>query len=112
MDANAFRHFYGYHISQNRKIWDQYILPLTDEQFTKEASYSTGSVRNQVVHMMSVDDAWFNDLQSVAFSGHLAPEDFPDRASIRVYWDGVEQRMRTYLEALQDEMLDSKTNPG
>lgn len=111
MDANAFRHFYGYHFSQNRVIWDTYITQLTDAQFTQEASYSAGSVRNQVVHMMSVDDAWFNDLRSVEFHGHLKAEDFPERKGIRAYWDGVEERMRAYLDELTDDMLVTKPFP-
>lgn len=111
MDANAFRHFYSYHFSENRKIWDRHIMQLTDAQFTQEASYSASSVRNQVVHMMSVDDAWFNDLQGLEFHDHLNPEDFPDRQTIRAYWDDVEGRMRAYLEGLQDEMLTSKPIP-
>jgi uncharacterized damage-inducible protein DinB len=108
VDANAFRHFYGYHFSQNRVIWDTYITQLTDAQFTQEAGYSAGSVRNQVVHMMSVDEAWFKDLGGVEFHGHLKPEDFPERQSIRAYWDGVEGNMRAYLDELTDEMLSSK----
>ena len=35
MNANAFRHFYEYHFAENRKIWDRYITPLSQEQFTQ-----------------------------------------------------------------------------
>jgi len=28
MNANAIRHFYDYHFTENRKIWDSYITPL------------------------------------------------------------------------------------
>lgn len=65
MNADAFRHLYNYHFSENRKIWDTYITPLSDEQFTQNPSYSHGSVRNQIVHLMSVDDAWFSGLRGV-----------------------------------------------
>ena len=63
MNADAFRHFYNYHFAENRKIWDSYITSLTQEQFTQNQNYSYGSVRNQIVHLMSVDEAWFSGLR-------------------------------------------------
>ena len=63
MMADVFRHFYDYHFSENRNIWEAYITSLTDEQFTQNVGYSHGSVRNQVAHLISVDDAWFSGLR-------------------------------------------------
>ena len=56
MNAQAFRHFYDYHFSENRKLWDRYVSQLSDEQFSQQATYSHGSVRDQLVHLMSVDE--------------------------------------------------------
>lgn len=108
MNAQAFRHFYDYHFAENRNIWDSYITSLSDEQFTQEVDYSGGSVRNQIVHLMSVDDTWFSGLRGAEIPEHLHPADFEDRQSIRAYWDNVEQRMREYLAALRDDMLFEK----
>jgi uncharacterized damage-inducible protein DinB len=105
MNADAFRHFYGYHFSENRNLWDTYVMPLSDEQFTRDVGYSHGSVRNQIVHLMSVDDTWFSGLCGVEIPERLDPADFDDRKAIRARWDSVEQSMRDYLAALQDEML-------
>jgi uncharacterized damage-inducible protein DinB len=108
MNANALRHFYGYHFTENRKIWDSYVTPLTYEQFTQGVNYSHGSVRDQIVHLMSVDELWFSELRST-----IPPEPFPpahsdDREVIRAHWDNVEQSMRDYLEELRDDMLFDK----
>ena len=108
MNADAFRHFFNYHFSENRNIWDKYITPLSEEQFTESASYSHGSVRNQVVHLMSVDDTWFSGLRGIEIPDALDPASFVDRNSIRVRWDAVEQRMRAYLAELRDDMLFEK----
>jgi uncharacterized damage-inducible protein DinB len=108
MNADAFRHFYGYHFAENRNLWEAYITPLTDDQFTQDAGYSHGSVRNQVVHLMSVDDLWFSGLRDVEDADSLDPAAFADRHAIRAHWDGVEQRMRDYLATLRDEMLFEK----
>jgi uncharacterized damage-inducible protein DinB len=111
MNANAFRHFYDYHFTENRKIWDRCIAGLTHEQFTRAVGYSHGSVRNQVVHMMSVDDTWFSGLRGVEVPKRLNPGDFEDRQSVRAYWDRVERRMRDYLAELRDDMLFERPFP-
>ncbi|GAB4508297.1 MAG: DinB family protein [Anaerolineae bacterium] len=111
MNADAFRHFYDYHFNENRTMWENYIMPLTQAQFTEPVHYSQGSVRNQVVHMMSVDDAWFSDLRGVEVPEPLDPAQFDDRQIIRAYWDRVEQNMRAYLLGLTDAMLTEKPFP-
>jgi uncharacterized damage-inducible protein DinB len=108
MNANAFRHFYDYHFTENRKIWDSYVTPLSPEQFTQDVDYSHGSVRDQIVHLMSVDDAWFSELRGVEPSEPFPPANFDDRKIIRAHWDNVEQSMRDYLAELRDDMLFDK----
>ena len=108
MNADAFRHLYNYHFAENRSTWDRYIVPLPREQFTQEIGYSRGSIRNQVVHMMSADNGWFSALRGVDFPKDLVPADLPDRESIRARWDTLEQEMRAYLGILRDEMLFTK----
>ncbi len=108
MNANAFRHFYDYHFTENRKIWDRYITPLSQEQFTQHIDYSHGSVRDQILHLISADDLWFSALRGVEPQVDLKPADLPDRESIRAHWDDVEQSMRDYLAKLRDDMLFDK----
>ncbi|MBZ0300208.1 MAG: DinB family protein [Anaerolineae bacterium] len=92
-------------------MWDTWIMPLTQEQFTQSVPYSLGSVRNQIVHLTSVDDTWFSALRDVEIPEPLDPADFDDRDALRAYWDRVEQTMGEYLAALRDEMLFEKPFP-
>jgi uncharacterized damage-inducible protein DinB len=108
MNAHAFRHFYDYHFAENRKIWDSYVTQLSHEQFTQHVGYSHGSVRDQIVHLMSVDEGWFSELRGVEPSESFPPANFDDRESIRAHWDSVEQSLRDYLAALRDDMLFDK----
>ncbi|SRR6266498_681574 len=108
MNANAFRHFYDYHFAENRKIWDRYVTPLSQEQFTQHADYSRGSVRDQILHLISCDTAWFSGLRGIEIPEDLNPTDFPNREIIRAHWNNVEQNMRDYLGTLQDDMLFKK----
>ena len=108
MNADAFRHFYSYHFAENRRFWEKYVTRLPHEQFTQNVGYSHGSVRDQIVHIMNVDDVWFSELRGVEPSEPLPSPDFDDRESIRSHWDCVEQGMRAYLGELRDDMLFDK----
>ena len=57
---------------------------------------------------MDVDEVWFCELRGVEPSEPLPPANVDDRKIIRAHWDSVEQSMRDYLAALQDEMLFDK----
>jgi uncharacterized damage-inducible protein DinB len=107
VNADAFRHFYDYHFAENRKIWD-HVMQLTAEQFTQPVSYSRGSVRDQVIHLMDCDDTWFSELQGVTPSEPVPPTDIDDRPILRARWDSIEQSMREYLAELRDELLSEK----
>ena len=108
MNADAFRQFYEYHFTENRKIWDRYVVPLSQEQFTRGVDYSHGSVRDQIVHVMSADNYWFSGLRGVKRPDDLKPADFDDRQALRARWDAIEQTMRDYLAGVRDEMLFEK----
>ena len=112
MNADAFRHYYSYHFAENRKIWDAYIPSLSQEQFTQIVSYSHGSVRNQIVHLISVDDTWFSALRGLEIPETLDPADFDDRKIIRRRWDDLEQNMRALSGAIARRYVVRKTVPG
>ncbi len=108
MNVAMFRHFYDYHFAMNRFIWNQYISQLSDEAFLQAADYAHGSVRNQVIHMLHVDEAWFADLSGRTPPEQPDPTEFTDRPQIRAYWDQVERGIRDYLANLRDEQLTDK----
>ena len=105
MHAAALRHFYAYHFAENRTLWDTYVVQLSYEQFIQPANYAHGSVRNQIVHLISVDDVWFSELRGGEPLEPPPPTESDDRDVIRAYWDAVEARMRDYLATLHNEAL-------
>jgi uncharacterized damage-inducible protein DinB len=108
MNANAFRYLYDYHFTENRRIWDNCVTPLSSEQFTQNVAYSHGSVRDQIIHLLEVDELWFCELGGNQPSESLPAANTDDRENIRAKWDRVEQSMRDYLSQLQDDMLLDK----
>jgi uncharacterized damage-inducible protein DinB len=107
MNADAFRHFYEYHFAENRKVWN-HAVSLPYETFTQAVSYSHGSVRDQIVHLIEAEDVWFSELREAQPSEPLPMTDGDDRNSIRAHWDDVEHHMRDYLGGLRDETLFEK----
>lgn len=106
MNADGFRKLFDYHFTQNRRIWEKIVMTLTDEQYFQETTYSVGSVRNQCVHLLNVDEIWFSDLQGLPNPGFYNPVHFgKDRTKVRAKWDEVETFMRGYLAALTDVEL-------
>jgi uncharacterized damage-inducible protein DinB len=108
MNADSFRQLYEYHFLENRKMWDNYIATLRQEQFILPIEYSLGSVRNHVVHLAEVDNIWFSELRGLTEPVIPFLEETDDRVRIRQQWDAVEQMMREYLAQLQDDMLFAK----
>jgi uncharacterized damage-inducible protein DinB len=106
VNADGFRAFYDYHFRLNRVIWSYAIVPLTEAQFLEPSDYSFGSVHNQVVHMLNVDNAWFSDLRGASLVEDLEPDSQHSREKIRALWDELERKMREYLATLTDDMLD------
>ncbi|HEX2621594.1 MAG TPA: DinB family protein [Phototrophicaceae bacterium] len=105
MHADQIRELYEYHFSTNRRLWDTSVMTLTDEQFSEDLAYSLGSIHNQCVHLMSIDERWFSGLRGEDLPDFLKPADFPTRETVRLYWDSVEAKMRGYLDALTDEAV-------
>ncbi|MGB7339151.1 MAG: DinB family protein [Phototrophicaceae bacterium] len=108
MNADAFRHLYQYHFSENRKTWIDYIMQLSDQQFTQVHDYPIGSVRDQIIHMMNVDRVWFWSLQGLDDFKEFSASDFQNREMIRTEWDYIESKMQAYLADLTDSALLQK----
>lgn len=107
MHADHIRELFDYHITTNRRLWNESVMTLTDDQFTQALEYSVGSIRNQCVHLMSVDERWFSGLRGVPVPDFLNPVHYPTREKIRAYWDDVEREMRGYLDGLTDADVDA-----
>lgn len=108
VNSAAFRHLYDYHFAQNRVLWE-HASSLTPEQLARPAAYSLGSVRDQLRHLVGVDDVWFSQILDVE---PLPPPDpSADLAAIATYRDEVESRARGYLDTLHGAALVTKPFP-
>jgi len=105
MNAYAICQLFEYHFAENLRLMEAYVPQLSPAQFMQPVAYSHGSVRDQLVHIMSVDKAWFSDLRGEEIPVIGDPGAYVDVESIRLAWHQLEEKMREYLGVLKDEQL-------
>lgn len=93
----------------NCQMW-QCAISLDEQQLSTDLGYSIGSVRAQLVHMVSMDNLWINFLwhDEVEF---LNGTYLPTLPKIREEWDALEEEIRDYLTTLTDEDLEQVVTP-
>ncbi|MCY4539937.1 MAG: DinB family protein [Chloroflexi bacterium] len=105
MMLEAVRSLAGYHYAAYDQVWS-FVMELSREQFVQESDYSLGSVRNQLVHVMDVDDRWLTRLQEQQPTESLAFTDFPDQESVRQKWASIRGSVENYVLGLSREQLE------
>jgi uncharacterized damage-inducible protein DinB len=105
INADGIRDMYAHYFKVNRRLWDECVMALTEAQYRQPLEYSVGSIRNQCVHLMNVDERWFSGLRGEPVPDWYGDDVFNDRAELRAKWDAVEALMRDYLDRLTDDAL-------
>ncbi len=105
MNPKSIQTLFSYNYWAFDRVW-ACITQLTDDQFTQPVDYSRGSIRNQVVHLMSATQRWMLRLQRAEMPDRLVFEDFPGLAVTRAKWDELREDALKYLSTLTSEQLD------
>ncbi len=106
MNLTTIRRLYDYHFAQHDQVWAS-IEHLTDAMFVQDIPYSIGSVRNHMVHLMSVDQRWFARAMGVPMPERLHQTDYLTRSAVKAGWDSVQARLRSYItDTLTEADLD------
>jgi len=93
------------HVMMSR-VWDS-ISQISEEQFLADDEYSRGSIRNLMVHLAHTDLRWLTGLKNLPDpEGMKKYEEYPDRTSVRTYWDAVAKQVSEYVGGLDEAMLD------
>ena len=104
MHPQSIKKMYDYAYWSFDLIWPC-IDQLSDSQFVKDLGYSLGSIRNQIVHLISSHRRWLYRLQSVEPPQHLEFEDFRTKTNVRVEWDLAKAEMLSWVISLDQEDL-------
>ena len=99
--------FIAYHLDMTRRVWDS-IDQITDEQFLADDAYSRGSIRNLMVHLANTDSNWLAGLKNIPENQDPPKrkyEDYPNRTSVRAFWDETAKDVADYAETLTEAEL-------
>ncbi len=112
MELELIQTFVKYHLDMTQRVWES-IDQITEEQFLMDDAYSRGSIRNLMVHLANTDSNWLAGLKNIPESEdplRRKYEDYPDRASVRAFWEATAKEVSEYVEALTEAALEE--NPS
>jgi uncharacterized damage-inducible protein DinB len=101
LNSTMLRHFVAYHIAENRTLWS-YVDQLSADQFVADIAYAHGSIRNQLVHMLSVDATWLAGLRGQPIPEPLDPTQYDSPLHLNVQWDALARELQIYVDELVD----------
>jgi uncharacterized damage-inducible protein DinB len=108
MELELIQTLLKYHLDMSRRVWDS-IDQITEEQFLADDAYSRGSIRNLMVHLASTDANWLAGLKNIPESEDPPRKeynDYPDRASVRAFWEATAKDVAEYIETLTETELE------
>lgn len=106
MRPNEIRTVYDYGYWAFEKVWEC-VMQLSDEQFVQEIGYSKGSIRHQIIHMMSATHRWLIRMRQEPLPPHLEFEDFNTRSATKSKWDELSDEAMAYVNSLGEADLDA-----
>lgn len=77
-------------------------LALTPEEFTTQEHASFGTLRDVLVHMVSVQRGWLARVKLTAPPPPLAAADFADVASLLEQWRQIDAETHAFVDVLGD----------
>ncbi len=105
MNARTIQTLFDYHYGMYQQVWDC-VMELTEAQFVRETDYSLRSVRNHLVHCMSVDNRWLARIQNQTPPKRLESIHYPNQDAVRLKWNAIRQRVLNYTDSLTQEALN------
>ena len=105
MKLGEIKSIFDYNFWAFDRVWGC-ISQISDAQFVEEIDYSTGSIRNIIVHIMSGNRVWMSALRGIEFPPRLALEDFDTHSKTKARWDDLQIEFLDHLDGLNQEQLD------
>ena len=102
MIADAVRSLFDYQMQEDRRLWDEAIMPLPAPAFTLDTGYSWGTLQRECVHVVDVMQASLQRLHGIKAAEPAAISHDPSRLQVRAAWGQVEAGWARTLASLTD----------
>ena len=105
MTPDDLRTLLDYHYWARDRVMDAVEL-LPPEQYIRDMGNSFRSIRDTLVHTYSAECIWCSRWQGHSPTGMLAPESYPDPASLRTAWRDHEKNVRAFFGGLDESGIN------
>ena len=105
MIADAIRTLFEYHITEDRRLWNDAIMALPERAFTTDTGYSWGTLQREAAHVVDVMQASLERLHGVKQPTAAVTMDDPTREQVRAAWDKAEAGWTRYMAGLDDRQF-------
>jgi uncharacterized damage-inducible protein DinB len=96
-----------YHYWARDRLLDA-VEPIGPDALTRDMGNSFRSIHDTLVHIYAAEWVWYMRWQGTSPKALIAGDQFPDLASLRRQWTGLEEKVRAFLETLGEEGVERK----
>ena len=105
MDSQEIRNLFDYmYWAHERMI--RPVVDLSTEEFTRELGSSHSSLRDTLVHIMSVEWIWLSRWHGISPPALLDPTGFLDLDSVEKRWASLRHELQRFLGQIRDDNLN------
>jgi len=104
MALDQIRSLYEYNHWANDRIFDA-VSKLTSEQYTRNMQSSHRSVRDTLVHVISVEWIYLQRVNDTSPASLWSPLDFPTVSKLKEQWMDLVQEQLAFIANLTEEKL-------
>jgi uncharacterized damage-inducible protein DinB len=96
-----------YHYWARDRLFEA-VEPMTPDELTRDMGNSFRSIRDTLVHIYAAEWVWYTRWNGTSPKALIPGEQYPDLASLRRDWNDMEQKVRTFLETLDEDGVNKR----
>ena len=97
---------YRYNAWANARILNA-VSQVSAEQFLAPASFSYGSLRETLVHILFAEWIWRRRWEGHSPTEWKTPKDFPTFEALQTHWNVEEKALMSFVENVSEAMLNN-----
>lgn len=108
MKSDLVKTVFAYQMREDRRLWDEVIMPLDESLFCADTGYSWGSLQRECAHVIDAMHGYMQRLRGSKQIGEAFDMDDPDRSLVRERWDAVEAEWSAYIARFDEREFDRR----
>ena len=105
MTPDIVRTLLDYHYAEQRKVWQDCVLQLDEQQYIGDTNYAHGSIRETLLHVLNGEWTWLERARGRSPAPRFSTVDLPERAEMGAALDRVGAEVRAFAGGLDETGL-------